>query len=485
MNDINNFCKLPVTRTKAYSEATKVLGFPNSPERKSIGSSGEKHSPTLPHNNNLLDLAKNDYKVRLWESILTSIISVTKEFEQDLASSQFHQKIQHNPLDNDTQRAGFIEEKAKNKIELQLEQLIFDSFPEKRNFIKIVDYQSPTRKLSSNLEQRNLFIEERLKTDKKFDFSISLNITEFAPELFHLLRVKNGIHFEHIYDSFSIERNFDLKIADTKEFLGKSDSIFFFSSDNKFVLKSISENNFLSLIHRMKDFFEYFTRKHEDSFLVKIFGAYTIEIDDDEKVNLILMENLFASLVDNTILRIYDLKGSKHNRAHEDFMMKYKEQKELIKSLVSQDEEIELTNEFIPIVRGTDIDFLNSDDVEINFKKEGMNKFNGIVESDVSFLSNINIMDYSLLFIKALEGGGKKEENNNLGRFRRYESADRRYVYCFAIVDYLQTYDLFKVFESNIKSFFIKCEEISCRDPIAYSDRFLKFISSLTKEEGE
>lgn len=484
MDAKEKFCKLPITRTKAYNEAAKGE-FAKSIERKSVDSSDEKRNSSFSPQHNLLDLAKNDNKVRLWESILTGIISVTKEFEHDLTSLQLNQKNQPNPFDNDKLTSTFIEEKAKNKIELKLEQLIFNAIFEKKNFIKIVDYQSPIRKLSSKTEQRNDFIEKRLKVDKKFDFSISLNITDFAPELFHLLRMKNGIRFEHIYDSFSIERNFDLKIADTKEFLGKSDSIFFFSSDNKFVLKSISESNFLSLINRMKEFFEYFTSKHEDSFLVKIFGAYTMEIED-EKVNLILMENLFTSMVDNTILRIYDLKGSKHNRAHEDFLVKYKEQKNLIENLLNQDEEIELTNEIVPIIRGTDIDFLNSDDVEINFKKGEKDKFNGIVESDANFLSNINIMDYSLLFIKAMKGRERKEEEkNSLGRFRRYESADGKYGYCFAIVDYLQTYDLFKVFETNIKSFFIKSEEISCRDPLAYSDRFLKFVSSLTKEEGE
>ena len=89
------------------------------------------------------------------------------------------------------------------------------------------------------------------------------------------------------------------------------------------------------------------------------------------------MENLTENLVDHFILRVYDLKGSKFQRSQENFKGDFEEQNKILKSIfgeglnknLHQISDTFLTDQIL-IVRGKDNDFLDSDDVFIELKKE-------------------------------------------------------------------------------------------------------------------
>jgi 1-phosphatidylinositol-4-phosphate 5-kinase len=64
-------------------------------------------------------------------------------------------------------------------------------------------------------------------------------ITEYAPAMFAEVRRLDGIRPDHIMSSLNTEVNRD-SIFKAKESAGKSGSFFFFSSDRKFLIKTMN-----------------------------------------------------------------------------------------------------------------------------------------------------------------------------------------------------------------------------------------------------
>ena len=74
---------------------------------------------------------------------------------------------------------------------------------------------------------------------------------------------------------------------------GKSGSFFFFTHDNKFIIKTISENEKKGFIEEFsKNYYEHVVSG--ETLLCRIYGIYTLKIGFTVSVNLILMENILA-----------------------------------------------------------------------------------------------------------------------------------------------------------------------------------------------
>ena len=91
--------------------------------------------------------------------------------------------------------------------------------------------------------------------------------------------------------------------------------------------------------------------------------------------------------------------------------------------------------------------------------------------SDVRFLEEHNIMDYSLL-VKIC----KPTVASNQFLFHGEENS-----YCIGIIDFLQQFSLKKQAELEIKSVYYKRESISVQDASKYAARFLKKIQDYVK----
>lgn len=98
---------------------------------------------------------------------------------------------------------------------------------------------------------------------------------------------------------------------------GKSGSFFFFSSDGKFVLKTIKKKEKRFLKEILKNYFTHL-RENPGSLIMKIFGLHQIRITKigskkkDKRIYFIIMKNAFDSTVSIDVR--YDLKGSLHKR---------------------------------------------------------------------------------------------------------------------------------------------------------------------------
>jgi hypothetical protein len=93
---------------------------------------------------------------------------------------------------------------------------------------------------------------------------------------------------------------------------GKSGSFFFFSHDQKYIIKTMTESDLSTFKKLFYKYFEHILTTPQ-SFLARIYGIYTVKMEDMAQVHLILMGNTkFA--IDRNIVNVFDLKGSMINR---------------------------------------------------------------------------------------------------------------------------------------------------------------------------
>lgn len=223
-----------------------------------------------------------------------------------------------------------------------------------------------------------------------------------------------------------------------------------------------------------------------NSLLARIYGIYTVKMEEVAPVHLILMGNTKKS-IDKNIVNVFDLKGSFVNR-------------EVI------------GNDLKPTSTLKDINMLNlcKQMNMLRFRPEDQKDIMENLERDVNMLRSKNIMDYSLLLAveKNMEyrelqsgtpGGGtivtqSKTIVSGLGedfdelveaemRSRincpphKYLSRGGRYIYHLAIIDYLQDFNLDKKLENMLKTVLNKPDaQISAVEPHAYANRYLKFM---------
>jgi len=70
----------------------------------------------------------------------------------------------------------------------------------------------------------------------------------------------------------------------------------------------------LTLLQKILPQFHQHLNSNKKSLISRIYGVYTVEMQDYEKVHLILMGNTLRFENKNDITRIYDLKGSTFSR---------------------------------------------------------------------------------------------------------------------------------------------------------------------------
>ena len=93
---------------------------------------------------------------------------------------------------------------------------------------------------------------------------------------------------------------------------GKSGSFFFFSHDKNFIIKTMTDSDLYAFKNTFKDYFKNVS-KYPNSLLARIYGIYSVKMEDMEPVHLILMGNT-KKCEDKNIEHVFDLKGSFVNR---------------------------------------------------------------------------------------------------------------------------------------------------------------------------
>mmetsp|Transcript_45817 Transcript_45817/g.33552 ORF Transcript_45817/g.33552 Transcript_45817/m.33552 type:complete len:121 (+) Transcript_45817:242-604(+) len=95
---------------------------------------------------------------------------------------------------------------------------------------------------------------------------------------------------------------------------GKSESFFFFTSDSRFVIKTVKPLELRRLVQ--KGLIEYYSehlKKHPQSMLARMYGVFKIKVKFMHPVTVLVMNNVMGTETQD-ITATYDLKGSKFQR---------------------------------------------------------------------------------------------------------------------------------------------------------------------------
>lgn len=225
---------------------------------------------------------------------------------------------------------------------------------------------------SQNLESNPANFEESMNFKKikgKFSFE-KAKVTVYYPAFFEAVRMAYGIDLSSFIQSLFLNNQWKGNSG------GKSKAKFIKSYDELYIIKQLQKNEFFMIQNYANHFFKYMwgvLKGETESVMTKIFGLFEVSINNTTYY-YIVMENLFFML-NSENLQIYDLKGSEKNR----YSKKIKQNSP--QTLLDTNFKIDRNNEPIALL-------------EQDFKY-----FKKACENDSNFLSEHNLIDYSLLLI--------------------------------------------------------------------------------------
>lgn len=208
----------------------------------------------------------------------------------------------------------------------------------------------------------------------KYQFSdgnTNLSCKIFYSEQFEALRRGCGVDDEDFIQSLS-------RCIKWHSSGGKSGSSFLKTLDNRYIVKELSKSELESFVAIAPFYFKYISQSMFNTLttaIAKIFGFYQVEIKNQLngkvlfKMDFLIMENLFYN---HKTTRIFDLKGSMRNRHVQQ---------------TGQENEVLLDENMIEYIYESPV-----------FVKEQLKKLlRGCLFNDTSFLSAMDVMDYSLV----------------------------------------------------------------------------------------
>lgn len=95
---------------------------------------------------------------------------------------------------------------------------------------------------------------------------------------------------------------------------GSSSSFFFFTEDRKFIIKTMSLLEKKTLMKALPEMVKFMVTTGGKSLISRVYGVYMVEYPGISPVYLMLQKNNIQIDPVNTILSVFDLKGSKMNR---------------------------------------------------------------------------------------------------------------------------------------------------------------------------
>ena len=214
---------------------------------------------------------------------------------------------------------------------------------------------------------------------RRIPFQPSNNLRDFSfidiePTIFGLIRNNLGISSQEYQQSFAIKDELDVESSGMLEKFteGKSGSFFYFTRDFRYIIKTITEEEETFL---RKIAYKYYAhmQNNPDSVIVRLYGLHKVRLARLQRyIAVVVMENLFYNEENLKMHERYDLKGSTIGRR---VLKGNKNSKDKYKKTLK------------------DLDFTSTVSVGQESKQQLLEQ----LRSDVEFLSELQIMDYSLL----------------------------------------------------------------------------------------
>ncbi|GBG28768.1 Phosphatidylinositol-4-phosphate 5-kinase, putative [Hondaea fermentalgiana] len=251
----------------------------------------------------------------------------------------------------------------------------------------------------------------------------------YAPVAMRKLRAHFGIA-----EDFFCESLFEHELKMRSDTGGRSDSLFFFSADRHFVVKTVPKAEMILLRRMLPDYFAHMM-ENMDSLLPRFLALFKVRPwPDKDPVHCVVMTNVLDSSLE--VNKVFDLKGSTANR---------------FVSMDRQRDEMEKRGK-LPTLK----DLNWKDPVHISSESLRTSLFAQIM-ADTQLLVRYDVMDYSLLIGVHTQAAGEDGEGQFPLRRTRWQTyhgglptADA--VYFIGIIDILQEYDVYKQAERFVKT---------------------------------
>uniref|UniRef100_A0A1J3GUN0 1-phosphatidylinositol-3-phosphate 5-kinase n=1 Tax=Noccaea caerulescens TaxID=107243 RepID=A0A1J3GUN0_NOCCA len=220
---------------------------------------------------------------------------------------------------------------------------------------------------------------------------------------------------------------------------GKSKSVFAKTLDDRYIVKEIKKTEYESFVKFAPEYFKYMKDSYDlgnQTCLAKVLGIHQVTVRQPKsgkeiRHDLVVMENLSFG---RKVTRQYDLKGALHAR--------------FTATSANGAEDVLLDQNFV--------NDMNKSPLYVS--KTSKQNLQRAVYNDTSFLTSINVMDYSLLV-------GVDDEKHEL---------------VCGIIDYLRQYTWDKQLETWVKSSLVVPKNVqpTVISPIDYKTRFRKFMKT-------
>eukprot|EP00359_Climacostomum_virens_P011623 CAMPEP_0204905696 /NCGR_PEP_ID=MMETSP1397-20131031/5564_1 /ASSEMBLY_ACC=CAM_ASM_000891 /TAXON_ID=49980 /ORGANISM="Climacostomum Climacostomum virens, Strain Stock W-24" /LENGTH=686 /DNA_ID=CAMNT_0052074605 /DNA_START=106 /DNA_END=2166 /DNA_ORIENTATION=- len=288
---------------------------------------------------------------------------------------------------------------------------------------------------------------------------------DYAPNVFEHIRRMYNISSDQYIKSLGVEKIMrSLTMGEFSSLIGlcstgKSGSFFYYSDDGKFLLKTMTRDEYLFFMRLLKSYFEHL-KVNPNTMVPRFYGFHKIIYFNNHtsnKIYFVVMANVFNT--SREIHERYDLKGSTYGR----------------ETSVDADH----------TVARKDLDFL-ARERKLILGPQRKEILLGQLERDCMFFLQHSIIDYSLLLgVHNLSEQLDDEEPRLSARFAEANyggivSEDKSVLYFTGIIDIFTLYNTKKKLEHAVRGSFYGADAISCVPPRNYAERFLEFINSIT-----
>ncbi|CAI2385000.1 unnamed protein product [Moneuplotes crassus] len=291
---------------------------------------------------------------------------------------------------------------------------------------------------------------------------------DYAPKIFEDIRIKDGIENNQYIESLGPDNIYnyiwtnDFKTFTSLVSSGKSGSLFYYSMDGKFMLKTIARDEFYKLLSTLKKYHDHLC-KYPESLLTRYYGLYKIKYKESgikREQYIIIMNNMFRKFSPGVK---YDLKGSIQGRKTS---FKY--------------------GKIDPKIALKDNDWTERGEL-VYLKAHDKRKLMQIIKADSDYLGDNQTLDYSLLLgIIDLDDLKEKDQNDPVLQYAKtysrgqkdrgiYISDSKKQMYIVGIIDTLTNYSTLK----QLEYYFKRCKhghKMSCIPPTMYAERFYDFM---------
>lgn len=367
-------------------------------------------SNNLPQINNNHDSANNDSNVNLTTITFTKLLCslqlfLLSSFNSMTLMDESYEWIRNNYLKREFSKIEKAKKDQKKIMTFRKENIpkknkknAIKSTEEKFNIllnmiigIHIAVTNTPNEKLELTVNPQqdltNYFISSNYSvqiTNFGSKQQASYYLKQYAGIIFNNIRLRFGFDKEKFISSIS-PQDFVTEIMISARTIfeelcssGKSGSLFYYTRDGKFILKTISQEEYMFLKKILPNYFRYVC-ENPDTLLPKFLGCYKLikkmkTNKKKEKYRFIIMMNIFCT--DRQIHKRYDLKGSKRGR-------------QVIKTPL---EEKIKSGDYA--LKDKDLDIAGQK-ANVGNKRE---RFMKQLTKDANFLRDNNAIDYSLLF---------------------------------------------------------------------------------------